>query len=56
MKNAEPILRVRDLHKGFKGVAAVEGVSFDVAAGISALLAHGSQCERSDRLLGRPAA
>jgi processive 1,2-diacylglycerol beta-glucosyltransferase len=30
--------------------------AFDVAAGISALLAQGQQGERSDRLLGRPAA
>ncbi len=33
MKNAEPILQVRDLHKNFNGVAAVDGVSFDVASG-----------------------
>ena len=33
MKNAEPILQVRDLYKSFNGVVAVEGVSFDVAAG-----------------------
>ncbi len=33
MKNGEPVLRVRDLHKSFNGVAAVDGVSFDVAAG-----------------------
>jgi processive 1,2-diacylglycerol beta-glucosyltransferase len=30
--------------------------AFDVATGISALLAQGNQGERSDRLLGRPAA
>ena len=30
--------------------------AFDVATGISALLAQGNQYERSDRLLGRPAA
>ena len=33
MKNEAPILRVRDLHKSFNGVLAVDGVSFDVAAG-----------------------
>jgi len=33
MKSAEPILRVRDLHKRFDDVVAVDGVSFDVTAG-----------------------
>ncbi len=33
MKNEEPILRVRDLHKRFDDVLAVDGVSFEVAAG-----------------------
>ncbi len=33
MKHGEPILRVRDLHKRFNEVVAVDGVSFDVASG-----------------------
>jgi ABC-2 type transport system ATP-binding protein len=33
MTNVEPILRARDLRKSFNGVAAVDGVSFDVSAG-----------------------
>ena len=33
MKSEEPILRVRDLHKRFDDVVAVDGVSFEVAAG-----------------------
>jgi len=33
MTNVDPILRARDLRKSFNGVAAVDGVSFDVSAG-----------------------
>ncbi len=36
--NAEPMLKVQDLHVSYGGIAAVKGVSFEVAAGEMACL------------------